>query len=44
VRSDAVSNFPVGIDPNSRQISTKIHECAPLLHGNNPQHLGEGGS
>jgi hypothetical protein len=35
---------PVGIDPNSQQISTKIHECAPLLHGNNPQHLGEVGS
>jgi hypothetical protein len=34
----------VGIDPNSPQISTKIHECEPLLHGNNPQHLGEGGS
>jgi hypothetical protein len=35
---------PVGIDPNSPQISTKIHECEPLLHGNNPQHLGEGAS
>ncbi len=34
----------VGIDPNSPQISTKIHECEPLLHGNNPQHLGEGAS
>ena len=35
---------PAGIDPNSPQISTKIHECEPLLHGNNPQHLGEGAS
>jgi len=35
---------PVGIDPNSPQISTEIHECQPLLHGNNPQHLGDGGS
>jgi hypothetical protein len=35
---------PLGIDPNSPQISTKIHECLPLLHGDNPQHLGEGGS
>jgi hypothetical protein len=35
---------PVGIDPNSPQISTGIHECEPLLHGNDPQHLGEGGS
>jgi hypothetical protein len=35
---------PVGIDPNSPQISAKIHECEPLLHGNNPQRLGEGGS
>jgi hypothetical protein len=34
----------VGIDPKSPQIGTKIHECEPLLHGNNPQHLGEGGS
>ena len=37
-------NLPVGIDLNSPQISTAIHECEPLLHGNNPQHLGEGGS
>jgi len=35
---------PVGLDPNSPRVSTKIHECEPLLHGNNPQHLGEGGS
>jgi hypothetical protein len=35
---------PLGIDLNSPQINTRIHECEPLLHGNNPQHLGEGGS
>jgi len=35
---------PVGIDPNSPQIIAEIHECDPLLHGNNPQHLGEGAS
>jgi hypothetical protein len=35
---------PVGIDPNSPPITIKIHECEALLHGNNPQHLGEGGS
>ena len=29
-----------GIDLNSPQISAKIHGCLPLLHGNNPQHLG----
>jgi hypothetical protein len=34
----------VGVEPNSPPISTKIHDCMPLLHGNNPQHLGEGGS
>jgi len=34
----------VGIDPNAPQISAKIHDCQPLLHGNNPQHLGEGGA
>jgi hypothetical protein len=34
----------VGIDPNAPQISARIHECVPLLRGNNPQHLGEGGS
>ena len=30
-----------GIDANSSQITPKIHECEPLLRGNNPQHLGE---
>jgi hypothetical protein len=35
---------PVGIDPRSPQISTQIHQCEPLLHGNNPQRLGEVGS
>jgi hypothetical protein len=35
---------PVGIDPSTPQITTRIHDCAPLLHGNNPQHLGERGS
>jgi hypothetical protein len=34
----------VGIDPTSPQISTTIHACEPLLRGNNPQHLGEGGA
>ncbi|HYW25990.1 MAG TPA: hypothetical protein VE953_17590 [Terriglobales bacterium] len=34
----------VGIDPNSPQMSTPIHECVPQLHGINPQHLGESGS
>ena len=36
-------NLPAGIDLNSPQVSTKIHECLPLLHGNNPQRLGQGG-
>jgi hypothetical protein len=35
---------PAGIDPNAPQVTPKIHECLPLLHGINPQHLGEGGS
>jgi hypothetical protein len=34
----------VGIDPTSPQISTRITDCEPLLHGNNPQRLGEAGS
>jgi hypothetical protein len=33
-----------GIDSNAPQVSTRIHECLPLLHGTNPQRLGEGGS
>jgi len=33
-----------GIDLSSPQVTTRIHECVPLLHGNNPQRLGEGGS
>jgi hypothetical protein len=33
-----------GINPNSPQISPKIHECEPLLEGTNPQHLGDGAS
>ena len=33
----------VGIDPSSPQITTKLRECVPLLHGNNPQRLGEAG-
>jgi hypothetical protein len=35
---------PVGIDPNSPQISPKVHACVRVLQGDNPQHLGEGGS
>ena len=31
------------VDPNAPQIATRIRECEPLLHGNNPQHLGEAG-
>jgi hypothetical protein len=34
----------VGLDPSSPPISTKVHDCVPLLHGTNPQRLGEGGS
>jgi hypothetical protein len=37
-------DLPAGIDPNSPQLSPEIHTCPPLLHGNNPQHFGEGGS
>jgi hypothetical protein len=33
-----------GIDLSSPEVTTKIHACVPLLHGNNPQRLGEGGS
>ena len=33
-----------GIDASAPQVETAIHACAPLLHGNNPQHLGEAGS
>jgi hypothetical protein len=33
-----------GIDANAPLVVTRIHECEPLLHGNNPQRLGEGGS
>jgi hypothetical protein len=33
-----------GVDPNSPQVSTKLHACLPLLHGNNPHRLGQGGS
>lgn len=33
----------VGIDANSPQLSTEIHACLPLLHGNNPERLGAGG-
>jgi hypothetical protein len=29
-------NLPVGIDQNSPQITTKISECEPLLHGWDP--------
>ena len=32
-----------GIDPNAPQITTKIHACLYLLHGNNP-YMIEGGS
>ena len=32
-----------GIDPTAPQLSIKIHACLPLLHGNNPQRLGQGG-
>jgi len=32
------------LDPNSPQVGAEIHDCLPLLHGNNPQHLGQGGS
>lgn len=35
---------PVGIDPNSPQIGPKVHVCVPVLLGDNPQHLGQGGS
>jgi hypothetical protein len=35
---------PLGIDPSSPQVGPRIHDCVPLLHGNNPQRLGEGGS
>lgn len=35
---------PLGIDPNSTQISAEIRKCEPLLHGTNPQHLGDSGS
>jgi hypothetical protein len=35
---------PVGIDPSSPQISARITDCEPLLHGNNPQRLGQVGS
>jgi hypothetical protein len=31
----------VAIDPSSPQLGTPIHDCVPLLHGNNPQHLGQ---
>jgi hypothetical protein len=34
----------VGIDPSSPQLGRQIHECAPLLGGANPQHLGQGGA
>ena len=34
----------VGIDPHSHQVNAKIHDCETLLHGINPQRLGEGGS
>jgi hypothetical protein len=37
-------NLPAGVDPNSPQLSPKIRACLPLLHGNNPQHFGQGGS
>jgi hypothetical protein len=33
-----------GIDPDSPQTIATIDRCAPLLQGNNPQHLGEGGA
>ena len=33
-----------GIDPNAPQLAPDIRDCLPLLHGNNPQRLGEGGS
>jgi hypothetical protein len=35
---------PVGIDPNSPQISPKVRACVGVLQGDNPQHLGQGGS
>jgi hypothetical protein len=35
---------PLGIDPNSPQVVTRVRECEPLLHGNNPQHLGGEGA
>jgi hypothetical protein len=34
---------PVGIDPNSPQINTNIHECEPLLNGWSPYLNGEAG-
>jgi hypothetical protein len=34
----------VGIDARSPQVTAEIRDCEPLLHGNNPQHLGEGGT
>jgi hypothetical protein len=34
----------VGIGPSSPQLGRQIHECAPLLGGVNPQHLGQGGA
>jgi hypothetical protein len=34
----------VGIDPTSPQLAGQIHECAPLLGGVNPQHLGQAGT
>jgi hypothetical protein len=35
---------PVGINPNSPQISPKVRACVRVLQGDNPQHLGLGGS
>ncbi len=35
---------PAGIDQNAPQIVARIDERQPLLHGNNPQHLGAGAS
>jgi hypothetical protein len=35
---------PVGIDPNSPQISPKVRACVGVLQGDNPQRLGQGGS
>jgi hypothetical protein len=33
-----------GVDPSSPRIDATARTCLPLLHGNNPQHLGGGGS